>query len=127
MFEPWSRCYITSTKWLLILNGYSSHLIAEFDAFCKENVIICLYMPIYASHLLQPLDINVFGPLKHLYGKLLKQWMISDNNHIDKEDFLSLYLPTYKWVFTSENICKGFIGAGLKPLNKEQVLLKITF
>ena len=84
-------------------------------------------MPAHASHLLQPLDVGVFGPLKHSYGKLLEQWMISGNNHIDKEDFLSLYLPTRKWVFTSENICKGFTGAGLKPLDKEQVFLKITF
>ena len=127
MFEPWSRRYTTSAKWLLILDGHSSHLTAEFDAFCKENAIICLCMPAHASYLLQPLDVGVFGPLKRSYGKLLEQWMISGNNHIDKEDFLSLYLPTCKWVFTSENICKGFTGAGLKPLDKERVLLKITF
>lgn len=53
--------------------------------------------------------------------------MISSNNRIDKEDFLSLYPSTHKWVFTSENICKGFIGVGLKSLDKEQVLLKITY
>jgi hypothetical protein len=49
------------------------------------------------------------------------------NNHIDKEDFLSLYPPAREKVFNKENIYSGFAGAGLKPLNKDRVLEKITF
>jgi len=112
---------------LLILDGHSSHLTAEFDTFCKENAIVCLCMPAHASHLLQPLDVGVFGPLKRAYGKLLEKRMIAGNNHIDKEDFLSLYPPACAKVFTPDNICKGFAGAGLKPLDKEWVLAKIIF
>jgi len=84
-------------------------------------------MPAHASHLLQPLDVGVFGPLKRAYGKLLEKRMIAGNNHIDKEDFLSLYPPACAKVFTPDNICKGFAGAGLKPLDKEWVLAKIIF
>ncbi|KKA21789.1 hypothetical protein T310_4188 [Rasamsonia emersonii CBS 393.64] len=110
VFEPYSRRYTT-----------------EFDTFCKENAIVCLCMPAHASHLLQPLDVGVFGPLKRAYGKLLEKRMIAGNNHIDKEDFLSLYPSARAEVFTPDNICKGFAGAGLKPLDKERVLAKITF
>ena len=84
-------------------------------------------MPAHASHLLQPLDVGVFGPLKRAYGKLLEGRMIAGNNHIDKEDFLSLYPDARAQVFTSTNICSGFAGAGLKPLNQERVLSKLTF
>jgi len=73
VFEPYFRHYITGAKQLLILNNYSSYLTAEFDTFCKKNIIICLYISAHASHLLQLLDVGVFGLLKHTYGKLLER------------------------------------------------------
>jgi hypothetical protein len=92
MFKPYSRQCSTSAKWLLILNGHSSYLTLEFNTFCKENAIICLCMPLYTSHLLQPLDIRVFRLLKYLYRKLVEGMMVTRNNYINKEDFLHLYL-----------------------------------
>jgi hypothetical protein len=127
MFEPYSKRHSTGAKRLLILDGHSSHLSAEFDDFCKENAIICLCMPPHTSHLLQPLDVGVFGPLKRAYGKLTEEMMAAGNNHIDKEDFLNLYPPARETVFNRENIYGGFAGAGLKPLDPDRVLEKITF
>ena len=127
MFEPHSKQLSTGAKRLLILDGHSSHLTAEFDTFCKEKAIICLCMPPHTSHLLQPLDVGVFGPLKRAYGKLVEGMMVAGNNHIDKEDFLHLYPSARTAVFTQRNICNGFAGAGLKPFNKDRVFEKITF
>ena len=127
IFDPFSKLHSTGAKRLLILDGHSSHQTAEFDDFCKNNSIICLCMPPHTSHLLQPLDVGVFGPLKRAYGKLVEGMMVAGNNHIDKEDFLHLYPPARKAAFTKGNICSGFAGAGLKPLNQGRVLEKITF
>ena len=74
-------------------------------------------MPAHTSYLLQPLDVGVFGPLKRAYGKLVKEMMMARNNHINKEDFLYLYPPAHKAVFTQQNIYNSFAGAGLNPLN----------
>jgi hypothetical protein len=49
---------------------------------------------------------------------MVKEIMAADNNHINKEDFVYLYPPTCKEVFTHKNISSGFIGVGLKPLDK---------
>jgi hypothetical protein len=84
-------------------------------------------MPPHTSHLLQPLDVGVFGPLKRAYGKLVEGMMVASNNHIDKEDFLHLYPSARERVFIQKNIHSGFAGAGLKPLNEDWVLEKITF
>jgi hypothetical protein len=84
-------------------------------------------MPPHTSHLLQPLDVGVFGPLKRSYGKLVEGIMVAGNNHIDKEDFLYLYPPAHEAVLNQRNICNGFKGAGLRPLDKDQVLQRITF
>jgi hypothetical protein len=127
IFKPLSKHYMTGAKHLLILDGYSSHLTAEFDDFCKKNVIICLCMPAHASHHLQPLDVGVFSLLKGAYRKLLEHCMKVGNNYIDKEDFLSLYPDAHAKVFTLEKICSNFKGAGLKPFNPEHVLSKLTF
>ena len=75
----------------------------------------------------KPLDVGVFGPLKRAYGKLVEGMMIAGNNHIDKDDFLSLYPSAREKVFTKNNIYGGFAGAGIKPLDQERVLSKITF
>jgi hypothetical protein len=61
VFEPLSKRYSVGAKRLLILDGHSSHLTAEFDSFCKQHAIICLCMPPHTSHLLQPLDVGIFG------------------------------------------------------------------
>jgi len=75
-------------------------------------------MLFHTSHLLQPLDVGVFGLLKYMYGKLVEGIIAADNNYIDKKDFLSLYPLACKKIFTRENICSGFIKTGLKLLNK---------
>ena len=49
---------------LLICNGHDSHISVKFVAHCIENNI-CLFLLLpYSSHLLQPLDVSVFSPLK---------------------------------------------------------------
>ena len=49
---------------LLVLDGHESHQSASFQCYCKENKIVTLCMPAHSSHLLQPLDVGCFGPLK---------------------------------------------------------------
>ena len=66
------------------------------------------------------------GRLKRVYGKLVEGMMMAGNNHID-EDFLYLYPSAREAVFLPRNICNGFAGAGLKPLDQDWVLEKITF
>lgn len=61
-----------------------------------------------------------------VYGKLLEGRIAASNNHINKEDFLSLY-PDARKVFTSSKIRSSFAGTGLKPFNPEHVLSKPTF
>jgi hypothetical protein len=53
---------------MLILDGHESHVSAEFEQYCKENNIIPISMPPHSSHLLQPLDVALYSPLKRAYG-----------------------------------------------------------
>ncbi|KAL1960666.1 hypothetical protein VTO42DRAFT_7245 [Malbranchea cinnamomea] len=53
--------------------------------------------------------------------------MAAGHNHIDKEDFLYLYPPARAQAFSQANICSRFASTGLRPVNAERVLSKITF
>ncbi|KAI6877959.1 hypothetical protein KC360_g8943 [Hortaea werneckii] len=46
------------------MDGHSSHVTANVIAFCMENAIDLLILPPHTSHILQPLDVGVFAPLK---------------------------------------------------------------
>jgi hypothetical protein len=56
---------------LLTLDGHGNHLTPAFDKACTDNDIVAICMPAHSSHLLQPLDVGCFGPLKRTYGGLV--------------------------------------------------------
>jgi hypothetical protein len=110
---------------LLILDGHESHHSVDFDQLCKDSNIIALCMPPHLSHLLQPLDVGCFSPLKHAYGDQIGCLIRDSINHITKLEFLPAFYAAYKKSITKENICASFRGAGLVPHNPEAVIGKL--
>ncbi|RKL03347.1 hypothetical protein BFJ70_g17289 [Fusarium oxysporum] len=110
---------------LLILDGHESHHSADFERYCKANKIITLCMPAHASHLLQPLDVGCFGPLKHAYGREIEHLIRCSITHISKTEFFSAFYAAFQATFTESNIKGGFKGAGLAPFNPENVISKL--
>ena len=110
---------------LLVLDGHGSHLTPAFDSTCKANNIIPFCMPPHSSHLLQPLDVGCFGPLKRAYGGLIEQKGRLGFNTINKLDFLQAYPEAYKNIFIIENIQGRFKITGLFPFLPAAVLDKL--
>ena len=82
-------------------------------------------MPAHSSHLLQPLDVGCFGPLKRAYGKEIENLVRAYINHITKVEFLSAFKAAFFAAFGEENIRAGFRGSGLVPLNPDAVISKL--
>jgi len=82
-------------------------------------------MPPHSSHLLQPLDVGCFRPLKQAYGRQVKDSMRSYINHISKLEFLYAFREAFFASITERNIQGGFAGAGLMPYDPERVLSKL--
>ena len=110
---------------LLILDGHESHHSTEFELYCKQHNIITLCMPSHSSHLLQPLDVGCFGPLKQAYGRQVEDLMRMNITHISKLEFLCAFRTAYFASMTDKNIQGGFAGAGLVPHDPQRVLLKL--
>lgn len=110
---------------LLILDGHESHHSTEFELYCKQHNIITLCMPSHSSHLLQPLDVGCFGPLKQAYGRQVEDLMRMHITHISKLEFLCAFRTAYFASITEKNIQGGFAGAGLVPYDPQRVLSKL--
>jgi len=122
VFEKHTASRTVGRYRLLILDGHSSHATAEFDKFCTERKIIPLYMPPHSSHLLQPLDVSCFSPLKCLYGQKIAEMMKNGVHAISKEDFLYIYPTVHRQALSASNIQSGFAATGLVPLSPNRVL-----
>jgi hypothetical protein len=83
-------------------------------------------MPPHTSHLLQPLDVSCFSPLKRAYGREIEELARQGVYHIDKIDFLAAYTRIRPIVFTQQNIQAGFRATGLVPPCPDHVLLSLT-
>ncbi|CAI6270440.1 unnamed protein product [Periconia digitata] len=79
-------------------------------------------MPAHTSHLLQPLDVGCFSPLKRAYGQAIQQLARQHVYHIDKVDFLTTYKQVRDQAITEKNIQAGFLATGLVPYSPERVL-----
>jgi hypothetical protein len=89
---------------LLVLDGHGSHLTPEFNKICGENNDIPICMSAHSSNYLQPLDVSVFSPLNIAYGGLVRKKMQCGINHINKLDFIKIYLKAHQQAFTANNI-----------------------
>jgi hypothetical protein len=110
---------------LLIVDGHESHNSHKFYQYCNEQKIITLCMPPHLSHLLQPLDIGCFAPLKRAYYAEIDSWSRYSVTQIKKETFLPAFRIAFNKAFTNENILESFRGAGLVPHDPERVLSKL--
>jgi hypothetical protein len=121
-FNAHTKERTVGTYRLLVIDGHESHDSLEFQQYCRDNKIITLCMPPHSSHLLQPLDVGCFAPLKQAYGRQADNLMRSQINHITKTEFLPCFIRAYNAAITTSNIQGGFRGAGLVPFNPERVI-----
>ena len=116
---------VVGARQLLILDSHKSHHSLNFQELCKENNIYTLCMPPHSSHLLQPLDVGCFSPLKRAYSHEIESLIRDRINHITKLEFLPAFKAAFNRSFTPANICSAFRGAGLVPHQPDAVLSKL--
>jgi hypothetical protein len=80
----------------------------------------------YLLHLLQPLNVACFAPLKRSYSNSILALARNYIYYISKETFLLAFKAAYKYTFTKENACTGFRGARLVLFNLDTVLSKLN-
>jgi hypothetical protein len=82
-------------------------------------------MPAHSSHLLQPLDVGCFGPLKRSYGKEIENLMRVHISHITKVEFFAAFKNAFMASFSEANIREGFRETGFVLFDPETVISKL--
>jgi hypothetical protein len=80
----------------------------------------------HSSHLLQPLNVACFAPLKRSYSDGIAALARSYIHYISKETFLLAFKAAYDLTFTKENARAGFRGARLVLFNLDAVLSNLN-
>ena len=126
-FEAQTRATLQSSDEyrLLICDGHDSHISAGFVNFCIQNRIDLLLLPPHSSHLLQPLDVAIFGPLKHALSNQISRLLRSGIVRIQKAEWLERYIEARDKAITKQNILSGWRGAGLFPENMHRILQQL--
>jgi len=107
---------------LLLIDGHESHQSQDFKDYCEEHKIITLCMPAHSSHILQPLDVGCFSPLKRKYKSNISALARIHIHHVDKMTFLPAFQDAFNACFTEKNVRSSFRGAGLVPFDPESVI-----
>ncbi|HEX3643230.1 MAG TPA: hypothetical protein VHV10_18250 [Ktedonobacteraceae bacterium] len=112
---------------LLLLDGHSSHLTWQFLDFCDRSRIIIGLLPPHSTHLLQPLDVGLFGPLARFYSQQLEQKLsqLPLAGSINKSDFWLLFSAAWAQAATQSNVTSAFAKAGLFPFKPRAVLSQL--
>lgn len=77
--------------------------------------------------LCNPLDVEVFGPMKKVWAKLLKQWKLeSTAQNVSKEVFPGLLRQLWDESFKPAHCKGGFRASGIYPTCQEVVLRKLA-
>jgi hypothetical protein len=112
VFHPQTAHLVTNkhpTR-LLIVDGHTSHIEAEPMLFCRQNNIQLLCLPPHTSHVTQPLDVGVFGPLKSFMGRLTDNRAAYESDRISKYEFACRLGRARKDGITEKNIRSGWMS-----------------
>jgi 4-hydroxybenzoate polyprenyltransferase len=124
IFIPTTQPTHPSDTRLLILDGHGSHETTDFMWLCFKYNIHLLFLPPHSSHVLQPLDLSVFSPLKTAYRKELGLCpQLLDSTVYGKRRFLACYGKARLAALTGQNIRSGWKATGLWPVSMAKPLL----
>ena len=123
VFIPRTKPQDPQQRRLLILDGHGSHVQDQFMFECFKHHVHLLYLPAHTSHILQPLDLAIFSPLKASYRKWAHKLFIqTDTSAMGKSGFISCLYEARVEALTGYNIKADWRAAGLWPLNPRKPL-----
>ena len=85
-----------------------------------------MILPPHSSHLTQPLDVRVFGPLKKVLIAKLDPLLRTGISNIQKWEWLAAFEKAHDEVFCKPNIQGGLCSTGIYPYNPDKVIDRVS-
>lgn len=107
---------------ILICDEHGSHCSVDFMYTAYMHKVQLVFLPPHTSHVLQPLDLTVFGYIKQRYRAEIAQLNATDDDlNVKKHHFIDCYNKA-RSSLTSATIINGFKTTGIVPLNPQKTL-----
>ena len=121
-FEPSTRDKANGQFRLLICDGHDSHCSPQFLSHCAEHRILVLALVPHSSHLTQPLNVTVFGPLKRIVSGIINPMFQLGITRIQKSELIEAYSKAHMKAFS---VKAGFSSTSIYPFNPNKVFNRI--
>lgn len=111
------------------------HQIGILKFYICENISIAIsahFHSIFAQktsridHLIQPLDVGVFGALKKQMAAEIEPLMRTGITRIQKIECLMAFVASHDKAVSVKNILSGFRGTGIHPFLSTKVLRRVA-
>lgn len=114
-------------KKVMIGDNLGSHMSLRIIEECEQNNIAFIFLPAHSTHVCQPMDVAVFGPVKKQWRKILKNWKVMNTGVVPKSMIPRLLseLTAALDANMENNIRAGFTGSGIIPLDPQRVIRKL--
>ncbi|XP_052227458.1 uncharacterized protein LOC127842149 [Dreissena polymorpha] len=107
---------------LVIYDGHASHVNQELIDWASKNRVVLFVLPPHTSHVLQPLDVGIFGPFKSYYYSECASFMNAHmGQKITRFDMAKLACKAYLKAMTPLNIQSAFRKTGIHPLSSNAI------
>ncbi|CAH2087980.1 unnamed protein product [Euphydryas editha] len=128
VFYPWLLKNEITFPIILYLDGHASHLSYPLTKFCREMKIELVALYPNATHILQPMDVAMFRPLKAAWSHEVREWRMEHNGEsLKRENFAPILEKSLKTLNISEILKNGFNSTGLHPFCPDAINYKKYF
>ena len=98
----------------MLYDGHASHVSPCLIDWAKDHQIVLFVLPPHMSHLLQPLDVAVFGPFKTFYHSECSLFMRRNiGQTINRFIMCDIACKAYSKAMTPTNIQAAFRKRGI--------------
>ena len=107
---------------VLLIDGHDSHLNLELFQLAEKNGIYLYSLLQNATHLVQPADVGLFGPMKKSWYKEVRNFaQRNPNTDITKKNFCAVFKASWEEVMSPSILVNAFRKSGIYPLDRKQI------
>jgi len=88
MYVPAIASLLSTGPVVLFVDGHHSHLTLQLIQCAKSKGVHLFCLPLHVTHIIQPLDVGVYGPVKQMWKMILKEHKLETlGETVTKEEF----------------------------------------
>ena len=122
LFVPAVSHLLKTGPVVLFVDGHHSHITLDLIQSARDKGVHLYCLPPNCTHILQPLDVGTFGPMKSEWKKILQEYRLQTKAaKVEKRCFAELLAKLWQRAFTPEHVQAGFRGSGLYPFDPSAI------